>query len=37
VWDWRYRGSHGQDMFFHVHFDPQGVVVGTSRTEDFRG
>lgn len=37
VWDWRYKGTHGNDMFFHVHFDPAGNVVATSRTEDHRG
>jgi len=34
VWDWKYQGEGRPNTmeFFHVHFDPDGKVIHTSRT-----
>jgi len=34
VWSWRYMDFGNRRMFFNVHFDPEGRVKYTSRTED---
>lgn len=36
VWDWKYRGEGRPNTreFFHVHFDPGGKVIRTSRTAE---
>ena len=31
VWDWKIPGDHVEEELFNVHFDPQGIVVRTSR------
>jgi hypothetical protein len=34
VWSWRYLDFGNRRMFFNVHFDPQGRVKYTSRSEE---
>lgn len=38
VWEWRIAPTlPGANAFFHVHFDPDGVVTRTSRREELPG
>ncbi len=37
VWDWKTGKEITTDQFFNVHFDPDGHVLTTSRSQDMRG